>query len=102
MGDQKRKKDEQRSCRNGASNTMIEAQEDCEKRVRQSVKVAERFCWNSSLPLNQLMLSCHLQEQIRTSSMKTQVCVLLADILKTQSHNGKKNKKKLKHKLLKK
>lgn len=55
--------------------------------VRQSEKVAERFCWSSSLLLSQLMLSCHLQELIGTSSVKTHACVLiLTDALHTNTH----------------
>lgn len=44
---------------------------------RQSENGAERFCWSSSLLLSRLMLSCHFQELIGTSSVKTQACVLV-------------------------
>lgn len=58
-----------------------------EEEKRQSEKKADEFCWSSSLLLSQLMLSCHLQELIGTSSVKTQACVLiLTNTLHTTRH----------------
>lgn len=41
---------------------------------RQSENGAERFCWSSSLLLSRLMLSCHFQELIGTSSENPGLC----------------------------